>query len=110
MRVIRERWIFALEATKRTGTIAQVGLFVERPKIDMFKVCEKGLNLVGCRGNHITLGPRLVAMILSGCFPVEKIITGRVSLQNAVSSGFDALTAKDNDHLKILINVDGVVN
>jgi (R,R)-butanediol dehydrogenase / meso-butanediol dehydrogenase / diacetyl reductase len=106
VRVIRERWIFALEATKRTGTIAQVGLFVQRPKIDMFKVCEKGLNLVGCWGNDITL----VAMILSGCFRVEKIITGRVSLQNAVSSGFDALTAKDNDHLKILINVDGVVN
>jgi len=96
-----------VEATKRTGTIAQVGLFVERPKIDMFRICEKGLNLVGCWGNAITLGPRLVAMIASGRFPVEKIITGRVSLQDAVSSGFDALTANDNDHLKILINMDG---
>jgi (R,R)-butanediol dehydrogenase / meso-butanediol dehydrogenase / diacetyl reductase len=96
-----------VEATKRTGTIAQVGLFVERPKIDMFRICEKGLNLVGCWGNAITLGPRLVAMIASGRFPVEKIITGRVSLQDAVSSGFDALTANDNDHLKVLINMDG---
>jgi (R,R)-butanediol dehydrogenase/meso-butanediol dehydrogenase/diacetyl reductase len=46
-------------------------------------------------------------MIASGRFPVEKIVTGRVSLQDAVSSGFDALTANDNDHLKILINMDG---
>lgn len=96
-----------VEATKRTGAIAQVGLFVERPKIDMFRVCEKGLNLVGCWGNEITLGPRLVAMIASGRFPVEKIITGRVSLQDAVSGGFEVLTAKDNDHLKMLINMEG---
>jgi (R,R)-butanediol dehydrogenase/meso-butanediol dehydrogenase/diacetyl reductase len=94
-----------VEATRRTGTIAQVGLFVDRPKIDMFKVCEKGLNLVGCWGNDITLGPRLVAMIASGRFPVERIITGRVSLKDAVSDGFEPLTRKDNDHLKILIKV-----
>ena len=95
-----------VESTRRTGTIAQVGLFVDRPTIDMFKVCEKGLNLVGCWGNDITLGPRLVAMIASGRFPVERIITGRVSLKDAVSNGFEALTRKDNDHLKILIKVD----
>jgi (R,R)-butanediol dehydrogenase/meso-butanediol dehydrogenase/diacetyl reductase len=94
-----------VEATRRTGTIAQVGLFVDRPKVDMFKICEKGLNLVGCWGNDITLGPRLVAMIASGRFPVEKIITGRVSLEDAVSDGFETLTRKDNDHLKILIKV-----
>jgi (R,R)-butanediol dehydrogenase / meso-butanediol dehydrogenase / diacetyl reductase len=95
-----------IESTRRTGTIAQVGLFVDRPTIDMFKVCEKGLNLVGCWGNDITLGPRLVAMIASGRFPVERIITGRVSLKDAVSNGFEALTRKDNDHLKVLIKVD----
>jgi (R,R)-butanediol dehydrogenase/meso-butanediol dehydrogenase/diacetyl reductase len=94
-----------VDGTKRTGTIAQVGLFVERPKLDMFKVCEKGLNLVGCWGNDITLGPRLVAMIASGRFPVEKIITGRVSLQDAISDGFETLTTRGNDHLKILIKV-----
>jgi len=96
-----------IRATKRTGTIAQVGLFVERPQVDMFKLCEKGLRLVGCWGNDITLGPRLVAMIASGRFPVERIITGRVSLHEAVGKGFEALTAAGNDHLKILVNVAG---
>jgi (R,R)-butanediol dehydrogenase / meso-butanediol dehydrogenase / diacetyl reductase len=93
-----------IAATKRTGTIAQVGLFVEPPKVDMFKLCEKGLRLVGCWGNDITLGNRLVALIASGKFPVEKIITGRVSLDDAVDKGFEALTARGNDHLKILIS------
>jgi (R,R)-butanediol dehydrogenase/meso-butanediol dehydrogenase/diacetyl reductase len=44
-------------------------------------------------------------MIASGRFPVERIITGRVSLKDAVSDGFETLTRKDNDHLKILIKV-----
>jgi (R,R)-butanediol dehydrogenase/meso-butanediol dehydrogenase/diacetyl reductase len=46
-------------------------------------------------------------MIASGRFPVEKIVTERVSLQDAVSRGFEALTANDNHHLKILINMAG---
>ncbi len=73
----------------------------------MFKLCEKGLRLVGCWGNDITLGPRLVAMIAGGRFPVERIITGRVSLEQAVTEGFETLTAAGNDHLKILIDVAG---
>ena len=92
-----------VEAVKRTGTIAQVGLFVSRPTVDMYRICEKGIRLVGCWGNDITAGQRVVAMIASGRFPVEKVITGRVSLEDAVSSGFDVLTKRGNDHLKILI-------
>ncbi len=94
-----------MAATKRTGIIAQVGLFAEPPQVDLFKLCEKGLRLVGCWGNDITLGNRLVALIASGKFPVEQIITGRVSLEDAVSKGFEALTAPGNDHLKILIDM-----
>ena len=94
-----------LNAVKRTGTIAQVGLFVGKPAVDLFKLCEKGVHLAGCWGNDITLGPRLVDLIAGGKFPVEKIITGRVSLANAVVKGFDELTKPGNSHLKILIKV-----
>ncbi|MBX3569374.1 MAG: alcohol dehydrogenase catalytic domain-containing protein [Rhizobiaceae bacterium] len=94
-----------IEAVKRTGTIAQVGLFVGKPAVDMFKVSEKGIRIIGCWGNDLTVGPRLVSMIASGRFPVEKIITGRVKLDDAVASGFDILTRKGSDHLKILIEI-----
>ena len=80
-----------IEAVKRTGTVAQVGLFVDKPKVDMFRLCEKGVRLVGCWGNDITLGPRLAGLIDSGNFPVERIITGRVSLATAVKQGFEVL-------------------
>ncbi|MEO8668424.1 MAG: alcohol dehydrogenase catalytic domain-containing protein [Bauldia sp.] len=94
-----------IRAAKRTGTIAQVGLFVGSPKVDMFKVSEKGIRIVGCWGNDITLGPRLVGLIASGNFPVEKVITGRVRLDTAVKEGFDRLVQPGNDQLKILIAV-----
>jgi (R,R)-butanediol dehydrogenase/meso-butanediol dehydrogenase/diacetyl reductase len=92
---------------KRTGVIAQDDLFVEPPRVNMLKLCKKGARIVGCWGNDINLGPRLVGLIASGRFPVEKIITGRVSLAEAVTEGFEKLTAKDNDHLKSLIDISG---
>ncbi len=94
-----------LDLVKRTGTLAQVGLFVGKPAVDMFKVCEKGIRIVGSWGCDLTVGPRLVSMIASGRFPVEKIVTGRVSLDDAVRLGFDELVKKGNDHLKVLIDV-----
>jgi threonine dehydrogenase-like Zn-dependent dehydrogenase len=71
----------------------------------MFRLCEKGIQLVGCWGNDITLGPRLAGLIDSGQFPVERIITGRVSLATAVERGFEVLTRPGTDHLKILVDV-----
>jgi len=92
-------------AVKPTGRIAQVGLFVEKAAVDLFKLCEKGLKLIGCWGNDITLGPRLTGLIAGGNFPVEKIVTGRVTLENAVTEGFEALARPGNSHLKILIKM-----
>ena len=94
-----------LTAVKRTGSIAQVGLFVAKAEVDMFKLCEKGIRLNGCWGNAITLGPRLVEIIGSGGFPVETIITGHVQLDNAINEGFDVLTTPGNSHVKLLIDI-----
>lgn len=94
-----------LDAVKRTGVIAQVGLFVGKPQVDMFKLCEKGVKMIGCWGNDITLGPRLVDLIAGGNFPVEKIVTGRVTLDDAITKGFDELVKPGSSHLKILIKV-----
>jgi (R,R)-butanediol dehydrogenase/meso-butanediol dehydrogenase/diacetyl reductase len=95
-----------IDTVKRTGTVAQVGLFVDRPKVDMFRVCEKGIRLVGCWGNDITLGPRLAGLIDSGRLPVERIITGRVPLERVVKDGFEVLAQPGTDHLKILVKID----
>jgi len=94
-----------IEASKRTGYVALVGLISGRTPVDLFKVCEKGLRMIGCWGNDFTLGSRLVAMIESGRMPVESLVTGVITLDTAISDGFDVLSDPENDHLKILIDM-----
>lgn len=94
-----------IDATKRTGHVALVGLITGRTPIDLFKVCEKGLRMIGCWGNDFTLGSRLVAMIASGSLPVESLVTDVVALDKAIDDGFDVLSDPANDHLKILIDM-----
>ncbi|CAN7715853.1 hypothetical protein [Rhizobium leguminosarum] len=43
---------------------------------------------------ELRIGERLAGLIASGKFPVEKIVTGRVTLDAAVTEGFEELTKK----------------
>lgn len=94
-----------IDEVKRTGSVVQVGLFVKTPAVDMFKVCEKALRVVGSWGFPITIGPRVVELVASGRMPVELIVSGRVPLDDAVTAGFDELKKPGNDKLKILVKV-----
>jgi (R,R)-butanediol dehydrogenase / meso-butanediol dehydrogenase / diacetyl reductase len=47
----------------------------------------------------------VIALIASGKLPVEKAISGRVTLDEAVSQGFEMLTAPGTDRVKILIRL-----
>ena len=94
-----------VDALRHVGTLALVGLFTERQPVDLFRLCEKGIRLMGCLGNDITIGPRLTAMIGSGGFPVENMVTGTIPLNEAIEKGFDALSLPGSEHLKILIDM-----
>ena len=94
-----------VDALRHVGTLALVGLFMDRQSVDLFRLCEKGIRLMGCLGNDITIGPRLASMIGSGNFPVETAVTGTTFLHEAVENGFDVLAAPGTDHLKILIDM-----
>ena len=96
-----------IDAVKRTGSIVQVGLFVKKPAVDMFKVCEKALRLVGSWGFPITIGPRVVELIASGRMPVELIVSGQVNLDEVVQAGFDQLIKPNHDKVKILVKISG---
>ena len=94
-----------IETVKPTGTVVQVGLFVDVPRVNTFKISEKMLRYQGSWGFPMTIGPRVVSLIEAGKLPVERIVTGHVPLARAVTSGFDALIAPGNKNLKILIDV-----
>ena len=94
-----------VEALRHVGRLALVGLFTEKQEVDLFRLCEKGIRLLGCLGNDITIGPRLARMIESGEFPVERMVTGIIKLEDAIEQGFDVLAKPGTDHLKILIDM-----
>ena len=94
-----------IDALRHVGTLGLVGLFAERQSVDLFRLCEKGIRLKGCLGNDITIGTRLTAMIDSGNFPVETVVTGVISLDLAIKNGFDALARPGTRDLKILIDM-----
>lgn len=94
-----------VDALRHVGRLALVGLFTDKQQVDLFRLCEKGIRLLGCLGNDITIGPRLARMIGSGNFPVEKMVTGTIRLDDAIANGFDALSRPGTDHLKILIDM-----
>ncbi|MEP3276658.1 MAG: alcohol dehydrogenase catalytic domain-containing protein [Stappiaceae bacterium] len=94
-----------LDGVRRKGNVAIVGLIGGQTPVDLFKVCEKGLNLIGTWGNDFTIGPRLIALIETGRFPVEELVTSVVPLETAIAQGFDVLARPGSDELKIMIDM-----
>lgn len=94
-----------VEALRHVGTLALVGLFGARQPVDLFRLCEKGVRLHGCLGNDSTIGPRLTTLIANGQIPVERLVTGCIRLEDAVTEGFEALATAGTHHQKILIDM-----
>ncbi len=94
-----------IDQVKPTGAVVQVGLFVNPPKINAFKISEKMIRYQGSWGFPITIGSRVVALIEAGRLPVERIVTSHVALNDAVEGGFRALLSPNNPHLKIIVDL-----
>lgn len=94
-----------IRLVRRGGTIVQVGIFVDPPRVDMRLLVSKAVTLTTSWGFPITIGPRVVQMIAAGQVQPERIITGRVTMADAIAQGFDTLARPNQDHLKVLIAV-----
>jgi (R,R)-butanediol dehydrogenase/meso-butanediol dehydrogenase/diacetyl reductase len=92
-----------IDSVRRRGTVVQVGLPTRAAAIDLHKLVTKDLTYRGSWAYKNTAWPRVISMVASGKLPVEKAITGKVKLDDAVEQGFDALAAADSAHIKILV-------
>jgi len=63
---------------------------------------EKDLSLIGSWCYLITDWPRIIRLIASGKYPVEKIVTARIPLEVVVPQGFDVLVNPRGNELKVL--------
>ena len=92
-----------LEAVRARGTVAQVGLHVRPAAFEPMRLAERELSLVGTWCYPVHEWPRITAQVASGAFPVERVVTDRIGLDDTVTRGFDALADPASDHLKILV-------
>jgi (R,R)-butanediol dehydrogenase / meso-butanediol dehydrogenase / diacetyl reductase len=89
--------------TRRSGTVVQTGLHTRPASLDAMALSEKDLSLVGSWCYRITDWPRIIRLVASGKYPIEKIVTSRIKLEDVVTKGFDVLIDPVGDQLKILV-------
>ncbi|MGU3431942.1 zinc-binding dehydrogenase [Actinomycetes bacterium M1A6_2h] len=95
----------ALGSVRSAGTVAQVGLHVKPATIDPMELSNRDLTLVGTWCYPVHDWPRIIALVASGRFPVEKVVTDIIDVENIVSGGFDRLLDPSGDAQKLLVRV-----
>ncbi|HZJ67159.1 MAG TPA: 2,3-butanediol dehydrogenase [Kofleriaceae bacterium] len=97
----------ALASVRSAGRVAQTGLHTRPASIDAMVLAQRDLTLVGTWCYPVTDFPRIVGLIASGRFPVEKIVTAKIALADIIAQGFEALLSPTGDQVKVLVNARG---
>ena len=92
-----------LDAVRKRGTVAQVGLHIKRATFDPMPLAEREISIVGTWAYSVHDWPRITTQVATGAFPVERIVTDRIALDETVTRGFDVLVDPAGDHIKILV-------
>jgi (R,R)-butanediol dehydrogenase/meso-butanediol dehydrogenase/diacetyl reductase len=92
-----------LGSVRTHGAVAQVGLHVKNTAIDAMELSERELSLFGTWCYSVHDWPRIIAMVASGAFPVERAVSGRTTLEQTVEAGFERLIDPEGDEIKILV-------
>jgi (R,R)-butanediol dehydrogenase/meso-butanediol dehydrogenase/diacetyl reductase len=95
----------ALESLRSHGTAAQVGLHVRPATIDPMALSNRDLSLIGTWCYPVYDFPRITALVATGRYPVEKVLTEVIPVDDIVARGFDRLLDPDGDAQKLLVKV-----
>lgn len=95
-----------VDVVRRQGVVVQVGLHSRPASVDPMKWALKDITIEAtwCFPTHSF--PRVASMIESGIFPVEKIVTAQIAMNDIVEKGFEALLDPAGTQIKILVNVN----
>ncbi len=92
-------------SVRRQGKVVQTGLHMKPASIDAMLWALKDITLEATWCYPVQCWPRVIRMVESGNFPIEKIVTANISADDVVKKGFDALLDKSVNHMKILVTV-----
>lgn len=94
----------ALAAVRRGGVVVDVGLWMERADVNLNKILAREISLVGSMAYSGEFAEVVAALADGGLGDVGRMITRRVSLDEAIVAGFGALVADKGQHVKILVH------
>jgi (R,R)-butanediol dehydrogenase / meso-butanediol dehydrogenase / diacetyl reductase len=92
-------------ATRRAGTVVQTGLHVGPAQVTPMTWSENDLTIIGTWCYRVFDWPRIIAMIASGRYPVEQVISNTIRADAIVKEGFEVLTDPAGNAQKILVEV-----
>jgi (R,R)-butanediol dehydrogenase/meso-butanediol dehydrogenase/diacetyl reductase len=70
-------------------------------------LAQRDIALVGTWCYPVTDFPRIAGLIASGRFPVEKVVTAQIAIDDIVENGFETLLSPAGDQVKVLVNARG---
>ncbi|CAB4880005.1 unannotated protein [freshwater metagenome] len=94
-----------VDNTRRSGRIVQTGLHTKPATLDAMKLSEKDISLIGSWCYLITDWPRIIRLAASGKYPIEKMVTAVIDIDDVVEKGFEVLTNPNGDQMKVLVKV-----
>ena len=92
----------AVASLRRRGTLAQTGLFVGEASVEPMLWSLNDLTIVGTWCYWVYDFDRIAAQIAAGSLPVERVVTSRVSLDDAPDA-FARLASGAADEIKVLV-------
>lgn len=95
-----------VDAVRRQGTVVQVGLQTSPITVNALSWTFKDIIVRGSICYPCDSWPKVMDLIASGRFPVEKIVTSIVPLEDGIERGFMPLMDPTGDELKVLLEVN----
>ncbi len=95
-----------LDAVRKQGTVVQTGLHPHDNPLDWFSVTFKDVDIRGSWAYPTHYWPRVIRMIATGLLPASRVVTKRITLDTAITQGFDVLLDPAGTQLKILIDLN----
>lgn len=93
-----------ISVTRSRGTVVQTGLHTGPAAITPMDVSLKDLSIVGTWCYPISDWPRMIRLVASGRFPVERVVTSQIDVGDIVPRGFEPLTDPQGSEMKVLVS------
>ena len=95
----------AIENARKGTTIVVVGVFGEKPRVDLGLVQDHELNLAGTLMYKRSDYERAIDLVKSGRMHLEEMITHRFDFR-AYPDAYEAIEASDGKYMKVMIELD----